>query len=55
MYVDISWLTGYTVDELAKTGLADKRLMHANGTICALNRNAGRVLLDINPTGAVTT
>ncbi len=55
MYVDVSWLTGYTVDELAKTGLADKRLMHANGTVCALNRNAGRVLLDINPEAAVTT
>lgn len=54
-YIDISWLTGFTVDELAKTGLSDKRLMHANGTVCALNRNAGRVLLDIDPTAAVTT
>jgi len=53
-YARVSWLTGYTVDPLAKTGLADKRLMHANGTVCALNRDAHRVLLDINPTAAVT-
>ncbi len=54
-YARVSWLTGYTVDPLAKTGLADKRLMHANGTVCALNRDAHRVLLDIDPTAAVTT
>ncbi|SFL44767.1 SU10 major capsid protein [Shimia aestuarii] len=54
-YLSIDWLTGFTVDPLAKTGLADKRLMHANGTICALNRDAGRVLLDIDPAQAVTT
>ncbi len=54
-YARVSALTGYTVDPLAKTGLADKRLMHANQTVKVLNRNAHRVLLDIDTTASVTT
>lgn len=53
-YVRLSYLHGYRVEPLAKTGLADKRMMSVDWTVKALNRDAGRVLLDIDPAEAVT-
>lgn len=53
-YARLSYLKGYRVAELAKTGLADKRQMAVDWTLKCLNPDAHRVLLDIDPTAAVT-
>lgn len=53
-YFRISYLRGYRVEELAKTGLSDKKLMSVDFTQKALNPEAGRVLLDLNYAVAVT-
>lgn len=53
-FVRLSYLHGYRVEPLAKTGLSDKRMMSVDWTVKALNRNSGRVLLDIDPAEAVT-
>jgi hypothetical protein len=53
-YVRMSFLRGYRVDELAKRGDADKRLMLVDWTLKVLNPDAGRVLPDIDPTAPVT-
>lgn len=52
-YFRISFLRGYRVEELAKTGLSDKRLMSVDFTQKALNPDAGRVLLDLDFTADV--
>ena len=51
----LSYLKGYRTEPLAKTGLADKRLMAVDWTQKALNPDAGRVLLDIDFSLPVTT
>lgn len=53
-YLEIAYLNGYTVDELAKTGLADKRLMHCDFTLCVKNLDAHATICDIDNTAAVT-
>ncbi|MDS9470284.1 DUF5309 family protein [Paracoccus sp. MBLB3053] len=47
-YFRLSFLRGYRVEDLAKTGLSDKRLMSVDWTLKALNPDAGRVLLDLD-------
>ncbi len=53
-YFRVSFLRGYRVEPLAKSGLSDKRLMSADFTLKALNPDAGRVLPDLDFTAAVT-
>ena len=53
-YVRLSYLDGYRTEMIAKTGLAEKRLMAVDWTLKMLNRDAGRVLLDLDPTAPVT-
>ncbi len=50
----ISFLAGYRVDPLAKTGLADKRLMRVDWTLKVLNERAQGLIADINPATDVT-
>lgn len=49
-YFRLSYLHGYRVEPLAKTGLSDKRLMAVDWGQKALQPDAGRVLLDIDYT-----
>ncbi len=53
-YARQSFLHGYRTEPLAKTGLSEKRMMAVDFTLKCLNRDAHRVLLDINPETAVT-
>lgn len=53
-YFRMAFLRGYRVEDLAKTGLSDKRLMSVDWTIKALNPDAGRVLLDLDYAAPVT-
>lgn len=53
-YARLSYLHGYRTEPLAKTGLSEKRMMAVDYTQKALNRDAHRVLLDIDPNAAVT-
>ena len=53
-YVRLCYLKGYTTQPLAKSGLSDKRLMSVDWTLKCLEPDAHRVLLDIDPTAAVT-
>jgi len=48
-------LTGYSVDPLAKTGLADKRLMRIDWCVKVLNEKGEGMIADVDPTLAVTT
>ena len=54
-YVRASYLTGYRVEPLAKTGLSDKRLMHCDVTLKVLNEKAHGVIGDIDQTVDVVT
>lgn len=54
-YARVSYLHGYRVETLAKTGLSDKRMMAVDFTQKALNPDAHRVLLDLDPAATVTT
>lgn len=54
MYVRHGYLTGYRTEPLAKTGLADKRLMCVDWTLKMLTERAHGVIGDIDPTVAVT-
>ena len=53
-YLEIADLKGYTTDPLAKTGLADKRLMHCDFTLCVKNLDAHATILGIDHTADVT-
>ncbi|QDY70123.1 SU10 major capsid protein [Qingshengfaniella alkalisoli] len=53
-YARITFLRGYRVNPLAKTGDADKRQMLVDWSNRVMNPDAHRVLLDIDPTAAVT-
>lgn len=53
-FARLSYLKGYRVAPLAKTGLADKRHMAVDWTLKCLNPDAHRVLMDIDPDAAVT-
>lgn len=52
-YLRESFLRGYEVQPLAKTGLADKRMMACDGTLKVLNEAAHGVIADIDFTEAV--
>lgn len=52
-FVRQSFMTGYRVDPVAKTGLAENRLMHVDYTLKVLNEAAHGVIADIDPTEAV--
>lgn len=52
-YARMSFLEGYRVDPLAKSGLSEKRLMSVDFTVKVLNPDAHRVIPDIDPTVAV--
>lgn len=54
-YVREGVLRGERVEPLAKTGLADKRMMAVDYTLKVLNRNAHGIITDINPLTAVAT
>lgn len=49
-YLEVSYLKGYTVDPLAKAGLADKRLMSVDWTLKVLSVASQGMYADINPT-----
>ena len=49
-----TFLHGYRVEPLAKTGLSDKRLMCVDYTLKVLNEKAHAVIADIDPTAPVT-
>jgi hypothetical protein len=53
-YARLSYLHGYRVEPLAKTGLSDKRLMAVDWTLKVLEPNAHRVIPDISTTAPVT-
>ena len=53
-YARVSYLHGYRVEPLAKTGLSDKRLMAVDFTQKVLEPNAHRVIPDLDPAQAVT-
>lgn len=53
-YADIAFLRGYRTLPLAKTGDADKRQMLVDFTLRVTNREAHRVIHDVDPTAAVT-
>jgi hypothetical protein len=53
-YIELCFLNGYTTDELAKTGLADKRLMHCDFTLAVKNLDAHATILDVDHTAPVT-
>lgn len=53
-YVSMTFLRGYRVMPLAKTGDADKRQMLVDWSLRVGNPDAHRVLLDIDPTADVT-
>ena len=52
-FVRHSFLHGYRVEPLAKTGLADKRQMIVDWTLKVLNEAAHGVIADIDPALAV--
>jgi hypothetical protein len=49
-YVRHAYLTGYRTEPLAKTGLADKRLMCVDWSLKVLTEKAHALIADINPT-----
>lgn len=53
-YAEISYLHGYRVEPLAKTGLSDNRMMACDMTYICHEPKAHRALMDIDPTAAVT-
>ena len=53
-YLRVSYLQDFHTDQLAKTGLTDKKLMSVDFTLKVLNQDAHRVIPDINPLAAVT-
>lgn len=53
-YARVSYLRGYRVEPLAKTGLSEKRLMSVDFTLKVLEPRAHRVIPDIDIAAAVT-
>ena len=53
-YARLSYLHGYRVEPLAKTGLADKRQMAVDWTVKCLEPKAHRALMDLDPSAPVT-
>ena len=55
MLLRLGKLNGYAVDPLAKTGLADKRLMRVDWCVKVLNEKGNGMVADVDPTLAATT
>ena len=53
-YCALSYLHGYRVDTLAKTGLADNRQMSVDWSCVVYEPNAHRAMFDLDPAAAVT-
>lgn len=53
-YLALSYLKGYQTDELAKTGLAENRMMSVDWTLIVNTEKSHAILGDIDPTLAVT-
>jgi hypothetical protein len=53
-YWAVSYIYGITTEELAKTGLADNRLMSVDMTNVAKQEKSSAIIMGINPTLAVT-
>jgi hypothetical protein len=53
-YARIGYLQRYRVDPMAKTNMADTRLMSVDWTLMVLNREAHGIITDIDGTQAVT-
>ncbi len=53
-YARLSYLHGYRVEPLAKTGLSDKRQMAVDFTVKCLEPKAHRALMDLDPSAPVT-
>jgi hypothetical protein len=53
-YIELSYMQGYQVEPLAKTGTADTRLMSVDWTLKLLAEKAQGVVADLDPTLAVT-
>lgn len=53
-YWAVSYLQGIEVDELAKTGLSEKRMMSADYANIAKNEESSFVIMGVNPALAVT-
>lgn len=53
-YIEMSYLQGYRVEPLAKTGLSDKRMMSVDWGLKVLNFDALGGRADVDPTAAVT-
>lgn len=49
-YLQISYLHGYRTEELAKTGLADKRQMAVDWTLVVNTEKAHGLIADVDPT-----
>ena len=54
MYLELSYLQGYTVDALGKSGLSDKRMMSVDWMLKCFNWDALGMIPDIDPTASVT-
>jgi hypothetical protein len=52
--LEISYLQGYRVEPLAKTGLSDKRLMSVDVSLCVKNWDGLGGVADIDPTTPMT-
>jgi len=53
-YIDLSFLEGYRVEPLAKTGLADKRMMKVDWSLKVRNEKAQGCIFHVDPTVDVT-
>jgi len=49
-----AFLNGYQTDEIAKSGLSEKRLMHADWTLKVLNEQSQGIIADIDYEASVT-
>ncbi len=52
--IAMSYLTGYRVEPLAKTGLSEKRFMHVDWSLCVKNWDGLGYVADIEPTTPFT-
>lgn len=53
-YVALCYLEGYRTDELAKTGLSNKRMMSVDWSLVVHNEKAHGIIRGVDPTAAVT-
>jgi hypothetical protein len=52
--LELSYLQGYRVEPLAKSGLSDKRIMSVDHSLCVKNFDGLGGVADIDPTAAMT-